>query len=99
MTQVYRASAQQGLNAAASRAQQSVNVVAWRTFADHHAYMRDDIEDLRRWTRAQSPETVLVTTQKDLVKIALDRLGDRLEHVEVESGRPLRGRRGHGRQG
>jgi tetraacyldisaccharide 4'-kinase len=54
-----------------------LNVAAWRVFPDHHAYTRDDIEDLRRWARAQAEETALVTTQKDLVKIRLDRMGER----------------------
>jgi tetraacyldisaccharide 4'-kinase len=54
-----------------------LDVVAWRTFADHHAYMREDVEDLRRWARQQPADAALVTTQKDLVKIDLERLGDR----------------------
>src|SRR5882724_8841718 len=54
-----------------------VEVVAWRTFADHHPYGRADVEELRRWARQQPTETALVTTQKDLVKIQLDRLGER----------------------
>ena len=47
-----------------------------RTFPDHHAYSRDDIEALRRWARQQPAEVALATTQKDLVKIRLDRLGE-----------------------
>jgi tetraacyldisaccharide 4'-kinase len=54
-----------------------LEVVAWRTFADHHPYGHEDIETLRRWGRQQPSETALVTTQKDLVKIGLDRLGER----------------------
>ena len=54
-----------------------VNVAAWRTFADHHPYSREDIDELRRWARQQPTGAALVTTQKDLVKINLDRLGDR----------------------
>ncbi len=54
-----------------------MNVIAWRTFPDHHAYSRDDVEDLRNWARQLPAEAALVTTQKDLVKIRLDRLGDR----------------------
>lgn len=54
-----------------------VEVVAWRTFADHHPYTREDVEELRRWARQQPTEAALVTTQKDLVKIGLDRLGER----------------------
>lgn len=54
-----------------------LNVTAWRTFPDHHAYTRDDIEDLRTWARTLPADAVIVTTQKDLVKIRLDRLGER----------------------
>jgi tetraacyldisaccharide 4'-kinase len=53
-----------------------LNVTAWRTFADHHAYTRDDVEDLRRWARQQPANAAIVTTQKDLVKIGLERLGE-----------------------
>ena len=52
-------------------------MVAWRTFPDHHPYGREDIEELRRWAREQPADAVLVTTQKDLVKLRLDRLGER----------------------
>ncbi|HTI51243.1 MAG TPA: tetraacyldisaccharide 4'-kinase, partial [Planctomycetaceae bacterium] len=53
-----------------------IEVVALRTFPDHHAYSRDDVESLQRW--ADSLDIVaIVTTQKDLVKIQLDRLGER----------------------
>jgi tetraacyldisaccharide 4'-kinase len=54
-----------------------MNVVAWRTYPDHHAYVRVDVEELRTWARQLPAEAALVTTQKDLVKIRLDRLGDR----------------------
>jgi len=57
--------------------QLGADVAAWRTFPDHHAYTRNDIEELRRWARQQPADAALVTTQKDLVKINLDRLGDR----------------------
>lgn len=57
--------------------QLGLDVMAWRTFPDHHPYSRKDIDDLRRWARQQTSEAVLVTTEKDLVKINLERLGDR----------------------
>ncbi len=45
----------------------------WRTFPDHHGYTRVDVDDLRRWA-GQLPENgVVVTTQKDAVKL---RIGD-----------------------
>jgi tetraacyldisaccharide 4'-kinase len=53
-----------------------LNVVGWRTYPDHHAYSREDIAELRTWVGQLPPETVLVTTQKDLVKIRVDRLSD-----------------------
>ena len=55
------------------------NPVAFRTFPDHHAYTREDVEDLRRWAAEQPADAVIATTQKDFVKIRLPDL----------SGRPL----------
>jgi tetraacyldisaccharide 4'-kinase len=49
----------------------------FRAFPDHHAYTRADVDDLRLWARAQPPDAVLATTQKDLVKLRIDRLGER----------------------
>jgi tetraacyldisaccharide 4'-kinase len=54
-----------------------VDIVAWRTFPDHHAYSRDDLEELGRWAHQQPADAALVTTQKDLVKIGVQQLGDR----------------------
>jgi tetraacyldisaccharide 4'-kinase len=56
---------------------QGLKVIAWRTFADHHAYTRADIEELRTWARELPAGTFVATTQKDLVKIRLDRLADK----------------------
>jgi tetraacyldisaccharide 4'-kinase len=71
--------------------QLGMKVIAWRTFPDHHAYSREDIESLRDWAREQAANTVVVTTQKDLVKIRLDRLADKEQwalriQLEVRSG-------------
>jgi len=52
-----------------------MTVSDFRTFADHHAYSRTDVEDLRSWARQQAPDAVMVTTQKDLVKLRLTHLG------------------------
>jgi tetraacyldisaccharide 4'-kinase len=49
----------------------------FRTYPDHHQYTRADVEELRSWSRQQATECVVVTTQKDLVKLRLSRLGDR----------------------
>jgi tetraacyldisaccharide 4'-kinase len=50
-------------------------LAAWRTFPDHHAYARADVESLALWAR-QERLTGLVCTRKDLVKLSTDRLGD-----------------------
>jgi tetraacyldisaccharide 4'-kinase len=54
-----------------------LNVIAWRTYPDHHAYSKDDVEALRTWARQLPADAALATTQKDLVKIRLDRVGER----------------------
>ena len=70
------------------------NVAAFRSFPDHHEYTRNDVEELRTWARQQAMECVVVTTQKDLVKLGLDRIGDRelwaLQiQLQVDAGRDL----------
>ncbi len=50
-------------------------VAAWRGFPDHHNYSRDDVQSLTEWA-AESNVDAIVCTQKDLVKIAVDRLGE-----------------------
>ncbi len=52
-----------------------MNVVNWRTYPDHHAYTRADIESLESWAQQLPRDTILATTQKDLVKIRLTKLG------------------------
>jgi tetraacyldisaccharide 4'-kinase len=49
-------------------------VVAFRTFPDHHAYTRTDVEALGDWARRQAADCAVVTTQKDLVKLRLTHL-------------------------
>jgi tetraacyldisaccharide 4'-kinase len=51
-------------------------IADFRSFPDHHNYTRLDIEELEHWARTLPVDAVLCT-QKDLVKISLDRLGDR----------------------
>lgn len=64
----------------------------FRTFPDHYAYTRADIEDLRAWTRSQATDCLVLTTQKDLVKLRLAQLGGhelwalRIQ-LQVEAGR------------
>jgi len=54
-----------------------LSVQDFRTFPDHHPYPRMDREDLDAWARRLAPEAVVVTTQKDLVKLGGARLGGR----------------------
>ncbi|HEY7309428.1 MAG TPA: tetraacyldisaccharide 4'-kinase [Gemmataceae bacterium] len=49
----------------------------FRVYPDHHAYSRADVEELQRWANDLPVGTSIVTTQKDLVKLRLCRLGDR----------------------
>lgn len=66
-------------------------IVAFRPFPDHRDYTREDVEDLQAWARGQPKDCVIVTTQKDLVKLRLARLGERelwalRIELEVEAG-------------
>jgi tetraacyldisaccharide 4'-kinase len=54
-----------------------IEPIAWRTYPDHHAYSAADVEELRTWARGLPADAAIATTQKDLVKIRLDRLGER----------------------
>ncbi|MDG2384611.1 MAG: tetraacyldisaccharide 4'-kinase [Pirellulaceae bacterium] len=47
----------------------------FRVFPDHHAYSRDDIQNLTSWSQHSSAQQAVICTHKDLVKIAADRLG------------------------
>ncbi len=49
----------------------------FRVYPDHHAFGHADIEELHRWSGGLPTGTVIVTTQKDVVKLRLSRLGDR----------------------
>lgn len=51
-------------------------VADFREFPDHHPYDRADIESLTRWAGGLDVAAVLCT-QKDLVKLGIDRLGRR----------------------
>lgn len=48
-----------------------------RVFPDHHSYTKSDIDGLRTWARQHATDCIVVTTQKDLVKIRVSTLGDR----------------------
>jgi len=67
-------------------------IAFWREFPDHHAYGTSDRAELAAAVGATNPELV-VTTHKDLVKLPLDRLGDRslwalVIEMELTTGRP-----------
>jgi tetraacyldisaccharide 4'-kinase len=51
-----------------------VEPVGFRTFPDHHPYSADDVASLTDWASELGADLVL-TTQKDLVKLRIDRLG------------------------
>jgi tetraacyldisaccharide 4'-kinase len=74
--------------------------VAFRTFPDHHAYTRADVEGLRGWAGQLPAGCVILTTQKDLVKLRLERLGGRdlwalRVQLFVEEGRDVLDRKLH----
>lgn len=49
-------------------------IVDFREFADHYRYVQADVHSLTRWAERLDVAAV-VTTQKDLVKLGVDRLG------------------------
>lgn len=48
-----------------------------REFPDHHAYARGDVDDLRRWAAGLPADSLILTTQKDAVKLRLAELAGR----------------------
>lgn len=52
-------------------------VADFRTFPDHHPYTRADVDDLRAWAGTLTQDAVVVTTQKDWVKLRLPDLAGR----------------------
>ena len=56
--------------------QLGAQVIAEKTFADHHQYAEADLANLSRWAAALSPDLVL-TSQKDFVKLPIEHLGGR----------------------
>jgi tetraacyldisaccharide 4'-kinase len=71
---------------------------AFRTYADHHRYTRGDLQQLSEWARRQPEDSLLATTQKDLVKLRLTELAGRplwalRIGLQVESGEDILHRR------
>jgi tetraacyldisaccharide 4'-kinase len=56
------------------------NVIDFRAFPDHHAYTRDDVDELIHWANGLPHDATIATTQKDWVKLRISEL----------AGRPLR---------
>jgi tetraacyldisaccharide 4'-kinase len=52
------------------------NLVAFRAFADHHAFDRADMVELTSWLKAAPPVDFALCTGKDLVKVRETRLGN-----------------------
>jgi tetraacyldisaccharide 4'-kinase len=52
-------------------------VTAFRTFPDHHPYTAEDVDDLTTWAANTPDGTLVVTTQKDWVKLRVGELGER----------------------
>jgi len=52
-----------------------VDLIDFRIFPDHHNYSRADVEELHAWARKQPENCRIATTQKDLVKLQVERLG------------------------
>ncbi len=71
---------------------QGARLEAFRAYPDHYPYGRADVEALGDWLRGQGSAGLAVTTQKDLVKLRVPRLGGRVLwalriRLEVVSGR------------
>jgi tetraacyldisaccharide 4'-kinase len=49
----------------------------FRSYPDHHPYTREDVEALNRWAETLPPEALVLTTQKDWVKLRLPDLAQR----------------------
>lgn len=54
-----------------------VCVAQWRVFPDHHVYRREDVEQLSSWAAGLPTDGIVLTTQKDLVKLRVPELGGR----------------------
>lgn len=51
--------------------------IDFRVYPDHHEYTREDVDTLHRWAEGLPQDVLVLTTQKDLVKLPLALLGDR----------------------
>lgn len=53
------------------------NVVDLKEFPDHHPYARADVDALSRWAESLPKDAMIVTTQKDWVKLRVTELAGR----------------------
>ncbi len=53
------------------------NIVDFRSFPDHHAYRREDVDELTGWAANLPADAWIATTQKDWVKLRIGELGGR----------------------
>jgi tetraacyldisaccharide 4'-kinase len=49
--------------------------IDFKAFSDHHPYSSRDLHDLNVWARQQNSDAIILTTQKDLVKLRYRHLG------------------------
>ena len=52
-------------------------LLGFRAFPDHHPYTRSDMDELQRWARSQAQDCLVMTTQKDVVKLRVTCIGER----------------------
>ena len=53
------------------------NLIDQKQFPDHYQYQRDDVQALQHWAAQLPADTWIITTQKDWVKLRIDRLSDK----------------------
>jgi tetraacyldisaccharide 4'-kinase len=53
------------------------DVCAFRAYPDHHPYTRSDVDALHAWAHTLPADALVLTTQKDLVKLRLPQLATR----------------------
>ncbi len=54
-----------------------IEVIDFREFSDHHNYQANDVAELSKWAAGFPEETLILTTQKDFVKLQIAELGNR----------------------
>lgn len=57
------------------------NLLDFRIFDDHHAYTHEDVTELKKWAKSHPSDTLVLTTQKDLVKLRVIELSTKPLHA------------------